>query len=198
MTEMVQTVKIIDLVRLIGHRPFVALPREEIDRLYAGVEVITVAHDQAEADPSAAQLVAFAVVHHNYTWLTLPSNGLDLAASTTALRSVGVAGHIRPEGNNGLFLDDSLKAEAHRVVKIAGIGAEEYTLRLAGLLFDDSTDVGRRHLCLVYIARLRQAFTNSGADGIKDISLFGTGVLQEIRDRFDSWSRILIDHLVAF
>jgi predicted NUDIX family phosphoesterase len=196
MRETILAVRTDALRKLLGSRPFIALPREEIDRLHASIEVFTADNEQADADPAITQLVAFTAVHYNYTWLACcPGSNHDGNAMNAW--SAGFIGHIFPEGNNSLFLDESLKTAASRIVDANVAVPAGYDVRLAGLLCDDSTPFGRRHLGLAYVVKLRQPGVDDRRNGEAGIRFYGIGELRQNRDRFDTWSQLLIDHLVA-
>jgi predicted NUDIX family phosphoesterase len=195
MSEPVLTVHTADLNALFGSRPFIALPQEEIDRLHASIEVSVTEHELAEQDPSITQLMAFVAIHHNYSWLTCCSS--DSPEQEAHARSVGFAGHLHPEGNNGLFLDESLNASAREVIDKCLAVPMGYDIRLAGLLCDGSTRFGRMHCGLVYVARLRQPGVEDLRKGESQIRFCGTEELRQERNRFEAWSRMVIDHLIA-
>jgi predicted NUDIX family phosphoesterase len=198
MSEIVLAVHTAELRKILGSRPFIALPQEEIDRLHASIEVFTIDHNQTEKDSSITQLVAFTAIHYNYSWLTCSYPGFNHKRGLAKACSVGFTGHIRPDDGNGLFLDDSLKAAASRILADNFGIMVGYTVRLAGLLFDDSTGFGRIHLGLVYVVKLRQAgIDGDNRKGDFEISFCGMGELQQNCDRFENWSRILIGNLNA-
>ncbi|HEX3018791.1 MAG TPA: hypothetical protein VHP36_00750 [Chitinispirillaceae bacterium] len=197
MSESVLAVNTVELRKLLNLRPFIALPQEEIDRLYAGIEIYSIDHERAETDPSITQLTIFTVVHYNYSWLTFIKCMPDITNRSTSIRSAGLTGHVHSVGNNYLFLDDSLKKEVCRIIDDSILTNAGYHTRLAGLLFDNSDQYGRSHLGLVYVARLSRTGVEIKNDGIEKIELYGTGQLQEFRNQFDCWSRIVIDHIVA-
>lgn len=72
-----------------------------------------------------------------------------------------------------------------------------YDLRLSGLLHDNSTLFGKSHLGLVFVARLRQHGLIDKSNGEAAICFSGTGELNQNREQFDPWSRLLLDHLEA-
>jgi predicted NUDIX family phosphoesterase len=54
------------------------------------------------------------------------------------------------------------------------------------------------HLGLVYVVKLRQPGMSDWGNGEARTRFHGMGELQQDRDRFEQWSRIIIDHFVAF
>lgn len=189
MNEKILTVRENDLKSIIGVRPFIALPREEIDRHYASVEVHPVEHGVAEKDASILPLVAIIAVHYNYSWLIFTSKNNDTF-------SLGLTGNIIFDGHNDIFLDERIKPAVMQIVNENITAQSGYDLRCAGLLRDAPAPSGQRGLGIVFIARLHQQGVIARYSDL-DIRFLGTGELQQNRQQFDSWSRVAIDHITA-
>lgn len=176
------TVRVADLKRVIlNEGPFVALPREEIERLHAAIEVYEADRKPAEGE---LRLVAYAAVHFNYSWLTYQRAGA---------RALGMEIELGRGGRVPLFLDDEVQADVERALtawvapRVAAAG--KIDLRLGGLL------IAPDRLGLLYLARLRQpGVAGSGLEGLR---FCGNGDLRQERARFDAWSQVLIDNLGA-
>ncbi len=195
MKESVLTLNTLELKKITGTRTFMALPKEEIDRLYASVEVQKMEHAVADKDFSLTQLVAIVALHYNYSWLAFT---IDSTGKANHGSSLCTECHIPPFGNNNIFLDESLNIAACQLIDDWFIVEAGYDIRLAGLICDDSTKFGKSHLGLVFIARLRQAGVICRDDKNVNIKFHGMGELVQNREQFDSTSRVLIDHLIAF
>jgi hypothetical protein len=178
---------------VIGFRPFVALPQEEIDRLHASIEIEEMDYDQAVANPEKLILSLFIVVHFNYSWLTYQ----DTFSPKLNYRSMGFTDFVLPQNHNGLFLDESFSIEADRILKNNLSIQSGYTLRLSGLIYGESTSFGKSHLGIVYVSRLRQSDSVCFKNNALKRDYFTTGELCQYKDQFDSWSKILIEHVVA-
>jgi|GEM_PF-3466842 len=196
MEEKILTVNASALNKIMGKRPFAALPQEEIDRLYGSIEVEATERAVAENDPRLMRLAAIIALHYNYSWLTC-HGGLNQSAKNADGLSMGFAGPMNFDGNNDIFLDERLKSEVNKIVVDNVDIKANYNLRLAGLLCENSGQSTSRYLGLVYIARLRQADAIDKFNGNHGIRFYGMGELQEKRSLFNNWSRILIDHLSA-
>lgn len=155
-------------------------------------------HEGAERDSTWMQLWTCTVIHYNYSWLTHAPTDALVAGKPHKHRTLGIGGELKAKGSIPLFLDDELKASVVRGLDEKGISRDRYELRLAGLLHDDSSETTRAHLGLVYIARLRRPGLEGCEHVLSSIRFCGTGELQSACDQFDAWSRILIDHLLAF
>lgn len=179
--------------KIIGIRPFVALPQEEIDRLYASLEIDSLDMSEADADQKKLPLSIFTVIHFNYSWFTFKGTNNNEGH----LRSLGFIDLIKPGNFNGLFLDETLSYEARRIIGENITMKADYTIRLSGLLYHESNPPVLGQVAILYVVRLRQAHALIAGQNMHDIVYYSSGELQLHRDQFDSWSRITIDHLTA-
>ncbi|MBN1604741.1 MAG: hypothetical protein JW915_24240 [Chitinispirillaceae bacterium] len=179
--------------KTIGIRPFVALPQEEIDRLYASLEIDSLDMSEADADKKKLPLSIFTVIHFNYSWFTFKSTNNNEGH----LRSLGLIDLIKPGNFNGLFLDETLSYEARRIIGENITMKADYTIRLSGLLYRESTPPVRAQVAILYVVRLHQANAVIAGQNMHDVIYYSSGELQQDRDQFDSWSRIIIGHLTA-
>jgi predicted NUDIX family phosphoesterase len=112
-------------------------------------------------------------------------------------RSLGIRGPVRVDDGAALFLDDQMKAAAHRLADEAFAVRDPLDLRLAGFICDETHDAGRPTLGLLYVAKLRQPGIAVRTPRIEQMCLCGHVDLLQQRDQFDGWSRIVIDNLAA-
>lgn len=184
MANKIQVVSTDEFTQQVGKQRFKALPQEEIDRLYATVEVLTTQPELA-TNPLYRMLCTYTAIHYNYSWLTYRSDNAH------GKRSLGIGGAIEPK-ENPLFLEEGVLNDVMRTLEENLDMPTRPDVRLAGLIDD-----GDGRLGVVYVAKLRQREVVAFENGIRDVQLCGSGELPEKRDSFDSWSQILIDHLVA-
>jgi hypothetical protein len=180
----VAAIRSVDFQALVRRVPFLALPREEIDRLHAAIEVLAVDDETLRHTAELSILHSDIAIHHNYSWLTFPGPGNQ----RTLLLSTALAA----EGPVTLFLGEELEVWARRRVeeRLSLTGGCE--VRLAGILqeVDDPPTVPR--VGLLSIARLTARTAMSGAE------CCGNFELRHARRRFDRRSQVVIDHLEAF
>lgn len=168
---------------LVRHVPFLALPREEIDRLHAAIEVLAVDEHALRGTTEWLALHSYVAVHHNYSWLTFRHQD--------AQRALLLSADLAAEAPVPLFLDDELVASAQRQVeKALGLnrGCE---VRLAGILQTTDGEPPITSIGLVNVARLAARGTFEGADN------YGNFELRRARSQFDRRSQVIIDHLDA-
>ncbi len=197
MNKLILTIREDDFRKKFGDRPFIALPQEEIDRHYASIEVHPVVQGDTENHASVLPLVAMVAIHYNYSWLIFTGKNNETSTSdVNKPLSLGLTGNITFDGHNDIFLDDKIKPVVKQIVNETIDAKTGYDLRLAGLLCDSKASSGQKYLGIVFIARLHQQgviVKNSDFD----INFSGTGELQENRQKFDNWSKVVIDHITA-
>ena len=179
MSEQVLAVRADEYLEHVGLQRFVALPREEIERLYGSVELHVLRRDALNQSSGYLPLVTYTVAHYNYTWLTYQH----------AQRSLGVSGFVFADREPPLFLDESLQLSARREMERAEALSAPADWRLAGLIND-----GQR-LGLVYIARLRQQWSPEQNRSALRVQRCNNGDLLTERRQFEPWSQLLIDNL---
>ncbi len=181
-TERILAVRTSEYLEQVGHQRYVGLPREEIERLYACVELHSLSwEDLNRAGASYLRLMTFTAVHYNYTWLTYERTE----------RSLGVSASVSSGDRDGdipLFLDESLELAARSALEQSRVISAPVDWRLAGLIQDGA-------LGLVYIARLRQHWSANQNRSGERVTCCNNGEVQTDRHRFDAWSQLLIDNL---
>lgn len=168
---------------LVRRVPFLALPREEIDRLHAAIEVLAVEETTLRPSTEFLPLESDIAIHHNYSWLTF--RGLD--GRRTLLHSSALAGEepVPP------FLGEELVVLARSQVETRlGLngGCE---VRLAGILQDLDGEQPVSRVGLLSIARLAHRTVPTSAECCGNLEL------RHARSQFDSRSQVVIDHLEA-
>jgi predicted NUDIX family phosphoesterase len=197
MRDTVLAVRRRDLASRVRIAHFLALPSQEVHRLYAAVEVVVVERGTVERDPEYQALVTYTAVHHNHSWLTYARVAGPCANPRVPQRSLGVPGDITAEDGTHIFLDDWFAVAALDSARQAVVVGDTSDVRLAGLIADPSNADTCQPLGLVYVARLREPKAVERPGRSESVRFCGPGELRGQRELFDGWSRILIDHLDA-
>lgn len=162
--------------------PFVALPREEIERLHGAIEVLAVDLATVDRADDVSALHSHIAIHHNYSWLTFrcPDGRRTLLRSTA----------LTTEGPAPLFLGDEVVGVAQRQAE-AHLGfSDGCAVRVAGIL-QDFEDGRPPSVGVLSIARLTGRITMPAAE------CCGHMELRMTRHEFDARSQVVIDHLAA-
>ncbi|MBU6239214.1 MAG: phosphoesterase [Planctomycetes bacterium] len=149
-----------------------------------------------ETDPSFKQLIPYVILECNNeqgTRLFQYTRGKGQGETRLhALKSVGIGGHISVEDAQG---DDwyrvGMQRELSEEVDI-GCGGTD---RIVGLIYDDTTEVGRVHLGVVHIMQLSSCKVQPRENHLLDS---GFRSLEEIKSdtrSMETWSQLCIKYL---
>lgn len=144
----------------------------------------------AEISPQYKQIIPYVLIRHQNEYFLLQRTPKQTEARLHHKLSLGIGGHINPDTPD---LFDGLQKELEEEVEVVG----DYDLTFAGILNDDTTDVGRVHLGAVYIldahqrdVRVRETHKMSGR-------WVPRAELAAHREAMESWSQIAYDALIA-
>ena len=143
----------------------------------------------AEVSPQYRQIIPYVVIRCGDDYFVLERTAKQTEARLHHKVSLGIGGHINP----GQTLLDGMEKELGEEVDVD----TDFALRFAGILNDDSTEVGRVHLGVVYEleaatldVRVRETEKMTG-------QWMPRGALAELRERMETWSQIVYDELVS-
>jgi predicted NUDIX family phosphoesterase len=154
---------------------------------------------QMEQDPSHKQLIPYVIFRHQdasgRSHLFQYTRGKGQGeARLHAKRSVGVGGHISPDDATApSAYEEGMRRELEEEVIIE----TPYRSRLAGLINDDETEVGRVHLGVVHIFDVDRPAVRPKEDEIIDAGFRPVEELLADLSRFETWSQICLKALFA-
>lgn len=189
MNEEVMVVRTEDLRPFLDGRPF-DLIREETAAILQLIERahFFIARAEAEVSPQYRQIIPYVVARHAGDVFVLTRTAKQNEARLHHKISIGIGGHINP----GHDLPGGLRKELEEEVFVD----TPYELRFAGIINDESTDVGRVHLGAVY-----ELFASTPAVRVRETEKM-TGewrpraALGALRDAMETWSQIAYDALL--
>jgi len=188
--EDVMVVKTHEIAPLLSGRAF-HLIRDTASQIIDHIERahFFVLRADAEVSPQFRQVIPYVVITHGDDVFTLRRTPKQSEARLHHKVSIGVGGHINP----GHGIVDGLRKELDEEVEILN----DFDLQFAGILNDESTDVGRVHLGVVYIlrcagknVRIRETEKMSG-------DWLPRRELTSLRDLMETWSQIVYDAILA-
>ena len=195
MGETILVVRAEELKKHYDFQGFLPLSHKEVKELYNSLQVIEMDRDKAEEDPTFKQLIAYSAVRSQGKFVTY-LRGKDLGeARLHGNRSMGIGGHINSEDLENNDIHCHLEFAALREIEEEVRINEKVTLRLAGLLNDDSNAVGQVHLGLVYVADLDNQAVTGRERGIARVQFSTPDEMKNEREEFETWSQILIDNI---
>jgi predicted NUDIX family phosphoesterase len=147
----------------------------------------------AETDASLKQVIPYCVVARGAEVFLTRRSSKGGDARLFGKRSIGVGGHINPvDGADVLGL--GLAREIEEELAIEG----PWDARPAGVINDDSTDVGSVHVGLVHVVRVeadvRVRETETLTGGFVPAEELAR-LCRDERDTFETWSALLVDRL---
>lgn len=152
---------------------------------------------EMEVDPGFKQIIPYVVFRAGGSVFCYTRGTSQGESRLHRLRSLGVGGHVDEADADGRATRDAyemaLRRELDEEVAIASPG----TIRLVGLINDDATPVGRVHLGVVHVYELERPEVTPLETGLADSGFVPLVDLWDIRDRFESWSRICIESFLA-
>jgi predicted NUDIX family phosphoesterase len=167
------------------------LIREETDAILELIEDEHTFIDRAlaERSPEWRQIIPYVVIRHGDDIFTLQRTARQTEARLHHKISIGIGGHINP----GHDLLEGLRKELDEEVHIAG----DYELQFAGILNEDSTEVGRVHLGVVFLldSATREVVV------VETEKMRGEwrarSELAALREAMETWSQVVYDELLV-
>ena len=144
----------------------------------------------AEVSPQYKQIIPYVVIRHGGQYYLLQRTQKQTEARLHLKLSIGVGGHINPDTPDLL---DGLHKELEEEVHVAG----DYDLTFAGILNDDTTEVGSVHLGAVFVldahdddvsVRETEKMTGRWAE---------VSELRGVYESLETWSQIVFDALLV-
>lgn len=153
----------------------------------------------AEADQNVTQLVSFFIVHFDDRFLTYKRSKRQPESRLHNYYSIGFGGHLNPDDLPSLLnIFVAGQAEAFLLRELQEELIIDWdnppTLKYRGLLYDDSREVSRQHLGLVYDVYLKSMEFEIGERGLLIDPKFETlPALISRKHEFENWSILIIE-----
>lgn len=148
-----------------------------------------------ETDPAFKQLIPYVVLRCGADLFHYRRGAAGTEKRLTALRSVGIGGHISEAdaaGGDNAYRTGMLRELSEEVE----IGCE-WSERLHGFINDDRTFVGSVHLGVVHLLELESAAVRAREDALAGTGFAPLAELVAERDEFETWSQFVFDALTA-
>lgn len=154
--------------------------------------------DEAETDPTHKQIIPYAIFHCRGRFLFYVRGSKSGEQRLASKGSIGIGGHINSE--------DADQASLERDTYFTGVDREineelslgtTYTQRVAGLINDDSNEVGQVHLGVVHVFDLESEDVSANEAPITGLEFLSRDELTARLDRLETWSRICVENLDA-
>jgi predicted NUDIX family phosphoesterase len=149
---------------------------------------------RAEEDPQYKQIIPYAVFTFGKKILHYVRGAKSGEKRLVSKGSIGIGGHIN-DHDESLFSFDmgAYRAAVHREIEEELRLEAAYDDRVAGLINDDSTEVGRVHLGVVHVIDLTDVDVRAREKSITALRFLTLEELSQRRDNLESWSQIVLD-----
>jgi predicted NUDIX family phosphoesterase len=151
---------------------------------------------EAETNPAYKQIIPYALIAFEKTVLHYVRGKKAGEQRLVAKGSIGIGGHMN-EADESLFAMDE---EAYRAGVEREVNEEikidtPFEDRIVALLNDDSTEVGRVHLGIVHIFKLKEPKVQKREAMITGLTFLTKEELMTRRESLETWSQICVDAL---
>jgi predicted NUDIX family phosphoesterase len=152
----------------------------------------------AETDSSMKQIIPYCVVTCDDSIFLLRRTSKGGEARLHGLLSVGVGGHINPVDEE---VGDVVEAGADRELAEEVIVEAPARREAIGVINDDATPVGAVHFGIVYRVEVEEPRVRVRETDQLEGEFVARAALREMlvseRDRFETWSSLTLDRLLA-
>ena len=151
---------------------------------------------EAENDPAYKQIIPYALIAFEKRVLHYVRGKKAGEQRLVAKGSIGIGGHMN-ETDESLFAMDEqayragVEREVNEEIKID----TPFEDRIVALLNDDSTEVGRVHLGIVHIFKLKEPNAQKREAMITGLAFLTKEELMARRESLETWSQICVDAL---
>jgi predicted NUDIX family phosphoesterase len=151
---------------------------------------------EAENDPAYKQIIPYALIAFEETVLHYVRGKKAGEQRLVAKGSIGIGGHMNETDESLFALDEQayragVEREVNEEIKID----TPFEDRIVALLNDDSTEVGRVHLGIVHIFKLKAPNVQKREAMITGLTFLTKEELMARRESLETWSQICLDSL---
>jgi predicted NUDIX family phosphoesterase len=151
---------------------------------------------EAENDPAYKQIIPYALIAFGETVLHYVRGKKAGEQRLVAKGSIGIGGHMNETDESLFALDEhayraGVEREVNEEIKID----TPFEDRIVALLNDDSTEVGRVHLGIVHIFKLKEPNVQKREAMITGLTFLTKEELMARRESLETWSQICLDSL---
>jgi len=171
-------------------------PRKYLDAILSRGNNFFLSRKQAESDPGHKQIIPYVLLACGNKVLHYVRGKKAGEQRLVAKGSIGIGGHMN-EGDESLF---ALDEAAYRAGVEREVGEEikidsAFEDRIVALLNDDTTEVGRVHLGIVHVFKLREPNVEKREAMITNLAFLDQEELIARREALETWSQICLDSL---
>jgi predicted NUDIX family phosphoesterase len=146
---------------------------------------------QMEEDFTYKQIIPYLIFRYQQRYFLMQRSHNASEKRLQNKFSLGIGGHIRQEDIKNNCILDWAQREFHEEIVYEG----SYTSQLIGILNDDSSDVGKVHMGLVFLLDGNSDKISIRSE-LKSGSLYSLEECKQHYDHLETWSKIVLTHLI--
>lgn len=171
-------------------------PRRYLDAILSRGNNFFLPRAQAEHDPTHKQIIPYVLLTCGDKVLHYVRGKKAGERRLVSKGSIGIGGHMNESDESLFALDESayragVEREVSEEIKID----TAFDDRIAALLNDDATEVGRVHLGIVHVFKLAEPKVQKREAMITELAFLTKRELLARRESLESWSQICLDSL---
>jgi predicted NUDIX family phosphoesterase len=171
-------------------------PRKYLDAILLRGNNFFLPRPKAENDPTHKQIIPYVLLACAGKVLYYVRGKKAGEQRLVAKGSIGIGGHMNESDESLFALDEAayragVEREVSEEIKIN----TAFEDRIVALLNDDTTEVGRVHLGIVHLFKLREPKVEKREAMITNLAFLGQEELLARRETLESWSQICVDSL---
>ncbi|AGA27450.1 phosphoesterase [Singulisphaera acidiphila] len=148
---------------------------------------------EVEDDPSFKQIIPYVVFRCGDSVFCYTRGKSQGEARLHRLKSIGVGGHVDESDADGRATFDAYEMAMRREIDEEIALGSDGSIRLVGLINDDSTPVGQVHLGVVHVYDLAAPEIVPREEGLAEAEFILVADLVRQRAQFETWSQICIE-----
>src|SRR2546421_5893768 len=173
-------------------------PQKYLDTFLSRGNNFFLPRPQAETDPACKQIIPYALIAFENKLAYYVRGKKAGEQRLIAKGSIGIGGHMAEDADKFLWHstdEETYRAGVEREVKEEIKIDTPYEDRIVALLNDDTTEVGRVHLGIVHIFKLKEPKVQKREAMITGLTFLTKEELTKRRESLESWSQICVDSL---
>jgi predicted NUDIX family phosphoesterase len=171
-------------------------PRKYLDAILTRGNNFFLPRGKAETDPTHKQIIPYVLLAFENKVVHYIRGKKAGEQRLVAKGSIGIGGHMNESDESLFALDEAAyRAGVEREVSEELKINTTFEDRIVALLNDDSNEVGKVHLGVVHIFKLREPKVEKREAMITNLSFLDKKELLARRDALESWSQICVDSL---
>src|SRR5919204_200498 len=171
-------------------------PRKYLTAMLSRGNNFFIRRGKAETDPTHKQIIPYAIIACENQVLYYVRGKKAGEQRLVAKGSIGIGGHMNETDESLFALDEAayragVEREVNEEIKID----TQFEDRIVALLNDDTTEVGRVHLGIVHVFKLKEPRVQKREAMITGLTFLTKEELMTRRESLETWSQICLDSL---